>query len=105
MAVVFLHMNKLSILGFPDLINNLKVYRFQLFEWFHHVSNALVQRKAAVKIVTVRLEECSAYAAYCHHLCFSGLAVPSCEQPLESLLSDCAGAREYLPERQLLRLP
>ena len=75
MAVVFLHMNKLSILVFPDLINNLKDYRFQLFEWFRHVSNALVQRKAAVKIVTVRREEYSAYAAYCHLLCFFGLAV------------------------------
>jgi hypothetical protein len=40
---------------FPDLINNLKVFRFQFFEWSRHVSNALVQRKAAAKIVTVRL--------------------------------------------------
>ncbi len=63
-------MNKLSILVFPDLINNLKVFRFQFFEWSRHVSNALVQRKAAVKIVTVRLEERSACAAYCHRLCF-----------------------------------
>lgn len=70
MTVVFLHMNELPILVFPDLINNLKVFRFQFFEWSRHVSNALVQPKAAVKIVTVRLEERSAYVAYCHLLCF-----------------------------------
>jgi hypothetical protein len=63
-------MNKLSILVFPDLINNLKDFRFQFFQWSRHVGNALVDRKAAVKIVIVHLEERFAFAADYYLSCF-----------------------------------